>query len=262
MKGVRNNNFRLLAVFSVIVLSAQIAFSAPYNPPCNSAVGGVKICGLCYDCDASVSDGICPEHFGKDCSPITDIDCAYGYIYGTIEDSAGSPLESAQVEVVNPGVPAGFYVSSANALGEYNLSVPGGFYYDIIASKPSYEPEVDNSSVAIDEHVNVDFVLESSSTLCKADCTSVNNLCDADCDFEGGCRFSTPLAKSLCDGKPKGFALDAGGSEIVCCKGETSTYQSAVQPRLVADVENTLTTMIPALLGGKRVRVVVAVMEK
>lgn len=255
----RGVSFKDFLVVCMIVLSALsfAAIAIPYAPPCLTPPGGVQICGLCYDC--GVLDGVCPEHYGKNCA---DPDCTYGYIYGFVDDNLGNPLEDVQIEVINPGIPAGFYLGSTDSSGYYNLTVPGGFFYDVIASLPLYEPKVDNATVAVDENVRMDFTLSLTNSLCKADCTRINNICDSDCDFWNGCRFDTTIAKLSCDGRPRGFVVDAGGQDIVCCEGRISSYESTIQPRLIADAENTLTTMIPALLGGKKVRVIVAVMEK
>lgn len=247
----------ILGIFAFgLILAAKLTLAIPgYVPPCNPANGGVQICGLCYDCGAI--DGVCPELYGKICS-IADGDCNYGNIVGTVTDDGGSPLEDVFIEIVGTGIPAGFYVTSTDAFGVYNLTVPGDLTYDVIATKPLYEPTVKNVTVPSSTSVVLDFTLSLSESLCKADCTRINNICDADCDYWNGCRYNSTAAKLACNGRPRGFIVDAGGQEVVCCIGYPSTLQSNIQPQISVRSDNMVTTLIPALLGGDKVKVVVA----
>ena len=230
----------------------------------------VEICGLCYACDGTVSDGICPEDFGDEnrrasCTNHPDLDCV-ARVRGTVYDELeGNLLSGVKITALSPpGSSIEPIVELTNSEGEY-------FVEEIAAGRWLFRVEKAGYDTVVEEHIIenkktniINFFMPTGS--CNADCTNSFGRCSADCDGINGCEYPNLIVRELCDEQEPGTEVVVNETgEFVekyeCCNSNIPITEFRPKAVIHGDMEDLVLRETVVRLNNDIVKVKIAVWE-
>ncbi len=230
----------------------------------------VEICGLCYACDDTYDDGVCPEDFGDgnrraSCTNHPDINCV-ARISGEVTDEVeGFPISEAKITAVPPpGSSLPEIIELTDSSGNYFVeNIPAGRWIFRV-EKLGFDTVIQEEIIDYGKTNLIDFVMPKGT--CNQDCTNSFGRCSADCDGVNGCSYWNPLVKELCDEQNPGteVIVNETGEFVTkyqCCNSNIELREFRPKAIVHGDMEQLVLRETVARMNNDIVKVKIAVWQ-